>query len=510
MPNIAIVSGGTATNAILDVIQQLAGDQNHNSHSNGCISYILPISDNGGSTSEIIRVMGGCSVGDIRSRITRLIPDESSGLRDLLSYRLSPNLKEAKAEWEQIVEGSHPLWASVDPPCRQIMRSFLIHVHLEILKRSRHSAKNFRLELASVGNLFLTGARLSCGSLDSSIELVLRMTRVPSNIQVLPCINTNFTYHISALLKNGAIITGQSQISHPSLPTKGRRREPSLLKSSSLSRLEYLHNGSTVSFNDDVVLQGSVAETPDQVRNVVKNAGLNWKQQDSDIDSDIASYDSDIDDDSEMGTPSYVHPELRKSQLHFNKDDNIPLPAPIERIFYISPYGEEIYPVANSRVLNCLREANTVIYSIGSLMTSIVPILILQGVGDAILHNHRKSSGSKKKVLLVNGSSDRETYGMSALDCITVICDALNYSMLFSPERKRDKSHEVTSGKFPISSFVTHILYIRFDAQIRVDVSAIESQGVKCIAVKNALGDGHAYDLTDMYKKMDEISKSKV
>ncbi|KAH0445398.1 hypothetical protein IEQ34_025516 [Dendrobium chrysotoxum] len=38
----------------------------------------MPISDDGGSSSEIIRVLGGPSIGDLRSRLVRMIPTSTS------------------------------------------------------------------------------------------------------------------------------------------------------------------------------------------------------------------------------------------------------------------------------------------------------------------------------------------------------------------------------------------------------------------------------------------------
>lgn len=48
-PSFVIVSGGTGCNAICSAF------------SNAC--YVLPVSDDGGSSSEIIRVLGGPSIG---------------------------------------------------------------------------------------------------------------------------------------------------------------------------------------------------------------------------------------------------------------------------------------------------------------------------------------------------------------------------------------------------------------------------------------------------------------
>ena len=50
---IVVFSGGTAANALVDVFEHVRA-------ANKCtLSYVIPISDNGGSTSEVIRVFGG-------------------------------------------------------------------------------------------------------------------------------------------------------------------------------------------------------------------------------------------------------------------------------------------------------------------------------------------------------------------------------------------------------------------------------------------------------------------
>jgi hypothetical protein len=50
---IVVFSGGSAANNLVDVFE-------HVRDANDCsLSYVIPISDNGGSTSEIIRVFGG-------------------------------------------------------------------------------------------------------------------------------------------------------------------------------------------------------------------------------------------------------------------------------------------------------------------------------------------------------------------------------------------------------------------------------------------------------------------
>jgi len=50
---IVVFSGGSAANSLVDVFSTVRGDKK-------CpLSYVIPISDNGGSSSELIRVFGG-------------------------------------------------------------------------------------------------------------------------------------------------------------------------------------------------------------------------------------------------------------------------------------------------------------------------------------------------------------------------------------------------------------------------------------------------------------------
>ncbi|KAI5960789.1 uncharacterized protein KGF55_004359 [Candida pseudojiufengensis] len=475
MPNITILSGGTATNELTPIFTNLS-----NSNST---SYIIPISDNGGSTAEIIRVIGGPAIGDIRSRLTRLIPLHQEHIKELLSFRLSSDPIIAKQQWNSIVEGTSELWNKINSSTKEIFRSFFVHLHVELLKRSRinlSTKRQFRYELANVGNLFLTGARLFIGSLDSAIELFCKLTDINSNIQVLPCINTNFTYHISALLQNGLIITGQSQISHPSEspidnhpPPIDKTRPPT--PNDDLSRTNYFMDSDV----NNIII------------NEVEMSKLHNSQSSESLSSTPISDDSDEEESS--NAPQYIHPELKKSQLHFNKSENIePLLSPIKRIFYISPYGEEICPTANSRVISTITNTDTLIYSIGSLMTSIVPILVLRGIGKAIT----TSLKCKNKLLLLNGCLDRETFGMTAYDFIKVIIESTEYSL-----KNQHDNHDHKELKW--DKVITHLIYMK-DPKIEIDFELLEAQGIKCIEIKRAeLGD--CFDLQDLEKQLSKI-----
>lgn len=61
-------------------------------------------------------------------------------------------------------------------------------------------------------------------------------------------------------------------------------------------------------------------------------------------------------------------------------DTWLPLPSKISKLYYINEYGQEFQPKPNSRVLSALSDHSTVIvYGMGSLYTSVIPSLVLQG-----------------------------------------------------------------------------------------------------------------------------------
>ncbi|KAI8332395.1 hypothetical protein BC941DRAFT_359195 [Chlamydoabsidia padenii] len=394
LPSFAIFSGGSACNYIAQAFHQV-GEQN--------VTYILGISDNGGSTSEILRVLGGPSIGDLRSRLTRLLdmvdtcPSiERAAIKDLLSYRLSKDPDHVKMEWAAIVEGHHRLWKRIPAEKKETIRGFLVHFNGEILKRAH---KQFNYCNGSVGNFFITGARLFFGSLEAALFLFSAITGI--NQVVLPVINTNHMATIAAELQNGDTILGQCDISHPA-----------------------------------------------------------------------------------------------SSNLFYSKHDEPPLPSPIRRLYYINEYGQEIYPVPNPKVITAC--SNTVVYSIGSLYTSIVPSLILRHVGHAIAHSQ------SHKILLLNGSNDRETHGYGAVDFIRTITDALNESQridckwaFYQTNMQQNKcpssSLDSAYGSLPFPdqlfhpspphTFISHLVYLD-NGEIHVDVVAIERLGIQCVKIK--------------------------
>ncbi|KAK5005380.1 hypothetical protein LTR28_007787, partial [Elasticomyces elasticus] len=336
---IVVFSGGSAANNLVDVFNDVAD-------SNQCsLSYVIPISDNGGSSSELIRVFGG------PGRLVRLIPDtenphsETAAIKSFFNYRLPSTCSEARREWLDIVEAVHPLWTHISSPKRELIRSFLNAVNLEIVKRLRPSSR-FDFSSASIGNLFLTGARLFTGSFESAIYLLSSICSVPRHISVLPALNTNFAHHISAGLADGTTITGQNNISHPSTPTVIPGISASPDPNGTLFATD--PSGVQLSLNpyEESALLSSAQSQEDRLRTEIEETD---KVEDANLPGTL--------------------PTLRKPAIKFSKVVEEDLPARIERLWYINPYGQEIRIPANPRVIATIENSSCIIYSIGSLFT---------------------------------------------------------------------------------------------------------------------------------------------
>ncbi|OAD68069.1 hypothetical protein PHYBLDRAFT_188799 [Phycomyces blakesleeanus NRRL 1555(-)] len=356
-PSFVIFSGGSACNHIIRAFHESPGQD---------VSYVLGVSDNGGSTSELLRVLGGPSIGDLRSRLLKmmdLVSDqpcvERTAIKELLSYRLPSNIPDhlVKDEWTSIVEGRHTQ--------KETIRGFLTLFNFEILKRAH---KQFNFCNGSIGNFFLTGARLFLGSLEAAIFLLSAITGIQSDrASIVPVINTNHTVTIAALLADGGTLVGQCEISHPP--------------------------------------NNPAPDTP---------GGRRKKYRTNPIDAF-----SCLSEEEEM-----YRMNVANTNLVFSKFADEKLESPIKRIFYMNDYGQEIYPIPNPKVISQLSTKETLVYSIGSLYTSVLPCLVLRHVGNAIA----QSSSLKHKILLLNGSNDRETSDYSALDFISAITNGLNES----------------------------------------------------------------------------------
>ncbi|KKA28955.1 hypothetical protein TD95_000915, partial [Thielaviopsis punctulata] len=415
---IVIFSGGSAANKLVDVFEHVR------QANRATLTYVVPISDNGGSSSEIIRVFGGPGIGDVRSRLVRLIPDngslENTALKTLFNHRLNKDSLAAAAEWDAFLDGTHPTWSGISTPKLQLIRSILNSFNFEAIKRTRPSSR-FDFGSASLGNIFLTGARLFTGSFEAAIYLLSSICSVPPNVDVMPALNTNFAHHIAAGLADGSVIIGQNNISHPGEPTA-------------------------------IALTCQAGDDEDLLSPHSKMA---------------TSHDEHEVEAEDANLPGSL-PALRKAAIAFSKEHEEDLPARIKRLWYINPYGQEIRISANPRVLDAIAQCRTVVYSIGSLFTSIVPSLVLKGIGSALSRPEIQN-----KVLILNGTVDREvgpsTSPFTAVDFVKAIAGACAQSL--------KPGLEVDDGL--CGQFVTHLIYLDCPSSPVVDRRRLAQMGIE-------------------------------
>ncbi|XP_021766085.1 uncharacterized protein YNL011C-like isoform X1 [Chenopodium quinoa] len=392
-PSLLVFSGGTAFNGVVEELKKLTTR----------VAHVLPVSDDGGSTAEIVRVLGGPAVGDIRSRCLRLSDEstaEALAVRQLLGHRLALHAKDAKSEWYDIVEGEHSLWEEVSVPYRETIRAFLVYFQQQILMRSE---AKFCFSNGSIGNFFFAGARIFFQSLESAIFLFSRVSEIPKESLVLPVISTNDRLTLGCELWDGRTIRGQNEISHPT-----------------------------------------------------------------------------------NGLMDPVNKNYCSVQA---------LPSRIKRVFYMSSEGQnllhEVFPPPNPAVLDQLHSVNCIVYAMGSLFTSICPSLVLNGIGEII------SSRACPKILLLNGTHDRETSGFSASCFVTAITDALNRTY---------GNSKYCLNNLP-SAYVNTILVPK-NGKIPVDLNALKDQGILNVVTVDSLEDpkvGITFDPNSLIQTLADI-----
>jgi hypothetical protein len=294
---------------------------------------------------------------------------------------------------------------------------------------------------------------LFTGSFESAIYLLGSITGVPDNVHVIPAINSNFSHHISAGLGDGTVITGQNAISHPLPASIQSSANPTSLTSLSTTIFE-------------TVPESALTQT----RRISKELSEHDRVEDANLPGSL--------------------PTLRKQYITFHKSDTEDLPSRIERIWYINPYGQEIRPAPNQAVLGALGEASAVVYSIGSLYTSVIPSLILRDVGAAV-----GDSSIRFKILILNGSLDRETravgFGFGAREFVRAVADACFYSSGSGKENGEGCKME------DWRKYVTHVVHMNGEGTPRVEREELAALGVECVRIygrKNEGGEGMLYD----------------
>jgi len=384
------------------------------------VSHVLPVSDDGGSTAEIVRVLGGPAVGDIRSRCLRLSDAstaEARAVKRLLGHRLQSDDNElAKREWQSILELESELWDGVSEPYKHTIKAFLVQFQTQLLRVSTEDGgQRFCFANGSVGNFFFAGARTFFRSLDAAIFLYSRVSGIPSESYVLPVIQSDDRLLLGAELFDRTLIRGQNEISHPN-------------------------------------------------------------QRDTTVTGDASACDG-------PGTSHHANVVDKSGSWDT-------FPAPIRRVLYLSTEGgstHEVFPKVNPSVLQRLAECDCVIYGMGSLYTSILPALILSGVGETI------AARNVPKLLLLNGTQDRETAGMTAADVVEAVQGSLNrcwreYNDEAAGRADGDaagttsssnlREEEIRSLQHDVSAYCTAVLYPK-GCEHAIDEAALAGLGVR-------------------------------
>ena len=480
--SLLLFSGGTAMNGICDALRDYTTS----------VTHVLPVSDDGGSTSEIIRVSGGPAVGDIRSRCLRLSDEstqEAIAVKELLAHRLHPTDEElAKNEWYKIQEGDSPLWDGIDNAYATIIRRFLVHFHTEVTTNTNQ--ERFAFVNGSIGNFFFAGSRMFFRSMEAAIFLYARVSKLPRETMVVPCIECEGDKRvtINAELTDGTILRGQNDISHPSVDKK------SFTKQFDVDSAREVPSMFSKEFWTDIIEAGEFPEIEGQEfwGGIPRSTDGHARVRDALADGNLSSA-------SELIQSRLVDLTLRPLSV-WDVDKAVTasetLDSRIKRIYYASGDGTdsasneigEIFPRVNKTMLKQIETSDAIIYGMGSLYTSIVPNLILRDVGEAIAQRNCP------KILMFNGSIDRETSGMTATDYILAIVDALN------------RKHTEYAIDFHVSDYVTHIL-TPDGGQFIVDDDALKAASLtrdKAIIVKSEV----SRKFTDGKKKKKKKEKT--
>ena len=400
--------------------------------------HVLPVTDDGGSTAEIVRVLGGPAVGDIRSRLLRLAPGhtrEGRAVMRLLGHRLVSleSLKKqrrhkngghegegeeitadvvsrmAREEWFDIIDGGmesrrqglrhhvgedddeesasddyeHPLWKGVSTPYRSIIRAFLVHFHTQVMKKHNgilHSSSHppFDFTGGSVGNFFFAGARIFFGSLPAAIFLFSKVAGIPSGSRVLPAVLSEERLVLGAVLKDGTRLRGQYEISHPS-----SRQLAMKSKSSKATEGQRDRSGSfkavikSFDTSNDSFNEGVTSLHPSAMSRVCYLLhDPTWRRK---------------------GGQRYANNSLAANAAPSS-------PRSKSRVRQDWTERHEVDAEPNPSVLEAISNANCIVYGCGSLYTSVLPSLVLRDVGKEIVQKK-----AVPRVLLLNGWHDHET-----------------------------------------------------------------------------------------------------
>lgn len=202
-PKILFFSGGSALRNLSRLLKKYTYNSTH----------IITAFDSGGSSAVLRKAFKMLAIGDLRARLMDLADQSFLGnpeIYDLFVYRFSKDAdkEDLAREFNDMVQGCHPLVEKIHHPMRRIIRN-----HLFWFKQRMPAFFDFRG--ASIGNLILTAGYLENRSHpDPVIYIFSRLVQAKGTVR--PIVNRYL--HLVAELVDGSIVVGQHMITGKEVP----------------------------------------------------------------------------------------------------------------------------------------------------------------------------------------------------------------------------------------------------------------------------------------------------
>ena len=465
--SLAIFTGGSAFNPTAFALRQIGHHR---------VDYIIPTTDDGGSSAEILRYFGGPAIGDLRSRLLRLASESTSearAIKYLLQHRLPGNDNAiSRNEWCNILDGSHSRWtATISDEFKCTVLRFLHYFEQQVQDKHRQSSflGSFDYRNGSIGNFFFTGARLFFGSLNAAIFWWSRVAGIPEGSRVIPAATRHSDHTLRSSINSltiGAVvqnndqtydIVGQSAISHPSLIGNIVTNTSNAVSSSSSSSSTTSTTTTTISTNSKT--------------NSIPTNAQGTKKLRIDTTSSTSSNTSTSPNTSNHN--NCTSPRIMKSIK--NSSGLIPFDVKNGKIidlYHVArPINQRVVsPPGNPKAISALTVADVIVFGIGSLFTSILAGIIPKGNGRAVLENE-----TALKILIVNSKQDRETFGLSVMDYIKIISNAC----------MKDGTEEGMEKTWQISDCINTIVVLE-KSEIEIDMEWLKKENINVITINGS------------------------
>lgn len=280
------------------------------------------------------------------------------------------------------------------------------------------------------------------GSLPAAIFLFSKVAGIPSGSRVLPAVLSQERLELGAVLKDGTRIRGQYNISHPHPKVPPSEQQHESKSQSHTSRIsnqrERSGSGSNIGRHRQVIK--SSLDSKDAIASMHPSpiSSLHyllhdptWQRRNAQVKQSMESSSS--------------APEQQWSDRH------------------------KISLEPNPLVLEAISNANCIVYGCGSLYTSVLPSLVLEGVGEAI------SRRNLPKVLLLNGWHDSETSWAEACDNedrVVKRMDATHFAKAVVDALHANGGVGDSDRTPLVTDYITHIFY-PVGTEIGVDEKAL-------------------------------------